>query len=767
MNNIPVNTIYRSGAPPQIKLPLRVAVIGCGSFAEQFHLPVLAGHDDIKLAALVDRDSKRLSRLATAYGVPIAVEDQSDLSVNQIDAAILATPPVHHRDGAIDLLQRGIHVLVEKPMALHLADAEAMCAAADDSGVVLAVGVYKRLLPVIRFVKQLLQEQRFGKPLRCTASWGGIGGYGSATLALMKKELAGGGVLMDLGPHLLDILTYWFGEDGRVLEYRDDARGGIEADCDGLLGFQLQGVSVEVDFHLSRARNLDSGFRVECETATLEFGVTERFEITVYPSVGASPYLIRPTDVDTGASWFEPFRAEIDDWLGAIVAGKRPELDGRSCLASLRLIEECYSKRQSLDYPWLIPDHQSPSATPVTAAHAAHSFVRATKAPRRVLITGAGGFIGSRASELLFASGNWQIRGQIRRPASASRLARLPIEMIQADLRSESDVARMVDGCDAVVHCAVGTDYGQNRSIYEVTVGGTKRLVDAAKRAGVQRFVHLSSIGVNDPDAHSVISHDTPMHSNKDDWYGYTKGLAERATLAAADGRFCPVILRPGCVYGPYGFTFVMNPLAALVQGRLVLADSSDLPSNTVYVDNLAHAICLALEGDEERICGEIAVISDEPNWTWGQYFGFFADALGVPLRTASAPTNDLRAKRIKPEHAKVLPALVSAEAKQFAKRLLRTDPLGTLPRLTMERFPASERWLRKLLKMDAPEIYRRPPSRASRDMVFTSRKGAISLENAKQALGYHSLVDPEQAMAVTLQWAYYAGVVPREKVNR
>src|SRR5207244_4220523 len=76
--------------------PVRVALIGCGAIAESMHLPVLAGHEAIRSAALVDRNLERAQKLAAGYGVARVLADAADLPAGEIDAAIIATPPFHH-----------------------------------------------------------------------------------------------------------------------------------------------------------------------------------------------------------------------------------------------------------------------------------------------------------------------------------------------------------------------------------------------------------------------------------------------------------------------------------------------------------------------------------------------------------------------------------------------------------------------------------------------------------------------------------------------
>src|SRR5262249_35614124 len=97
--------------------PVRVALIGCGAIAESMHLPILAGHEEIRLVALVDRNLERARQLAEGYAVAQVVADAAELRGGEVDAAIIATPPFHHAPCALALMERGIHVLVEKPMA--------------------------------------------------------------------------------------------------------------------------------------------------------------------------------------------------------------------------------------------------------------------------------------------------------------------------------------------------------------------------------------------------------------------------------------------------------------------------------------------------------------------------------------------------------------------------------------------------------------------------------------------------------------------------
>ena len=178
----------------QANAPLRIAIVGCGAVTESFHLPVLAGHDGVTIAVLIDPDTTRAERLAALYKIPTVLKSADDLAPGAADAALIATPAFLHASGAIDLMRRGFHVLVEKPMALTSADAERMVSVAREQGVVLTVGLFRRLLPAIRLFRAALDAGQIGDVLRVDAEVGDAYTWQLTTIAGMQRERAGGGI---------------------------------------------------------------------------------------------------------------------------------------------------------------------------------------------------------------------------------------------------------------------------------------------------------------------------------------------------------------------------------------------------------------------------------------------------------------------------------------------------------------------------------------------------------------------------------------------
>jgi predicted dehydrogenase len=139
-------------------MPLRVAVIGVG-YLGRHHARLLATLPDVELTAVVDINAARAAEVAAASRTR-PVTDYRDIAAH-VDAVTLAVPTIVHAEIAVPLLESGIHVLVEKPMAATLAEADAMIAAAAKGGAVLAVGHTERFNPAVAAARPVLTNPRF------------------------------------------------------------------------------------------------------------------------------------------------------------------------------------------------------------------------------------------------------------------------------------------------------------------------------------------------------------------------------------------------------------------------------------------------------------------------------------------------------------------------------------------------------------------------------------------------------------------------------
>jgi predicted dehydrogenase/nucleoside-diphosphate-sugar epimerase len=773
-NQLPMaerHRVMKSGRGETPPKKLRIALVGCGAATRQLHMPILVGHPGVDVVALVDRDAMRARELARDYGVGSVLTDMRTLDRDLADAAIICTPPCHHAPAAIELARKGLHVMVEKPMATHYADAEAMVRAADETGVTLVVTVFRRLLPATRLLRGLIDAELFGRPIGFEVEEGEVYNWPTATLGNMRRDLAGGGVLIDFGAHTFDRLLALFDGPGEVLEYRDNSRGGIESDCAVTLRLNHKGRPVQGRIELSRTRELANAYRVLCERGTLELPSGERYKVRVVPGDVnvADPRTseLRAYTLEAAwageaeMSWYEAFRAQLDDWLAAIRGERVPALTGASVLPSLKLITNCYARQPlPLDEPWV-----EEGLTPAEAVHAGAGPTR------RVLITGATGFIGGRLAEVLSLRDGWQVRALVHNPGHASRLARLPVEMVVAKLGGATDATALTEGCDAVVHCAIGTSWGDRRAIFDATVGGTRQLCAAARATGVKRFVHVSTFAVHDLSvAGLTLDESFPLSPPMGNDYAESKAEADRVVEQAVREGLCAVTLRLANVYGPFSTIFTTRPLTHLARGRLVLVGpAAELPCSTVYVDSVVEAMVRALEASAVAVKGEVFTISEGDDLTWQDFYGYFATALGTPLRTISDETFARRHAaskrgalgRLLTPFRGARDVLTSPELWALTKRVLKTEPLYSLGKGTLAALPALKRPVSRLLGIDTPVIYERPQAAQAVDenFEFELTRRAVSNAKARQVLGFVPPVPRERAMKLTLEWARHARV--------
>jgi predicted dehydrogenase len=132
--------------------PLRLGVVGCGAVAERYHLPALMGAPDVVVSAFVDPDAQRAQALAARVPGAIAASAVDAVS-EHLDAVLLTAPNVVHASVGVPLLERGVHLLVEKPMARTAAECDALIGAASLSGAVLAIGHDFRHFPIARYAR--------------------------------------------------------------------------------------------------------------------------------------------------------------------------------------------------------------------------------------------------------------------------------------------------------------------------------------------------------------------------------------------------------------------------------------------------------------------------------------------------------------------------------------------------------------------------------------------------------------------------------------
>ena len=322
----------------------QIALVGCGAVSEKYFLPTFSRYPNCAEAlVLVDTNLRQAAALGEKFGIRRIVERYDGLP-GSVDAAVIATPHHLHAPMSIDFLKAGTHVLVEKPLAMSLAEAERMIAAADESGRILMVNNCRRLFSSYRHVKSILDARELGavRSIRMEDGspfeWPSVSGF----YTLDSKNARG--VLFDRGAHTLDILCYWLGKAPEVVLAEYDSFGGAEA----LFKLKLSADGVDVNTRFSRLFRLENRYVITCDNGTISGGMFDWSRIELEQGGRREEVLTG----QKGMVYEDILRELIDNFVAAASGLGEPVFPASDVAPSIGVIQQAYDKASRFVLPW-------------------------------------------------------------------------------------------------------------------------------------------------------------------------------------------------------------------------------------------------------------------------------------------------------------------------------------------------------------------------------------------------------------------------------
>jgi predicted dehydrogenase len=211
--------------------PLKHVIVGVGAGVLGMHRPALE-LEAVHVVGVSDINAEAGRARAEAFACPFFADYTAMLRETAPDVAVVLTPHPFHAAVAAACLEAGAHVLVEKPMAVEVGEADAMIQAAQRSGRLLAVNFQHRFRPEVRAARRLIEEGRLGKlqHVDMAVSWPRTASYFKAASWRGTWVGEGGGVLMNQAPHNLDLLCYLLGLPERVVAWTRTTLHAIETE---------------------------------------------------------------------------------------------------------------------------------------------------------------------------------------------------------------------------------------------------------------------------------------------------------------------------------------------------------------------------------------------------------------------------------------------------------------------------------------------------------------------------------------------------------
>jgi predicted dehydrogenase len=339
-----------------------VELIGCGALAESVYAPVLAHLERagrIRVTAVMDPDSARAARLGKNFPGAQIAQRLEDLPPSPDGLAIIASPPSVHAQQACALLAAGRHVLCEKPLATSVAEANTMIAAARAGNRLLAAGMMRRFYPAAQALREGLAAPMLGEPVNVEVAEGGRFSWNAASPKFFERSQ--GGVLLDLGSHVLDLLCHWFGEPAETTASHD-ALGGTNTNA--LLTARWP-TGCRARVRLSWDTPLETGWRITATRGEWRWNGSPDDGLVLHPQNGNWRLHAIPQENSHPAApggWMAAFVRQIENILGAIAENQKLLAPAEDVLPSLRWLEKAGQQAQLLPQLWLSPEEQTQAA---------------------------------------------------------------------------------------------------------------------------------------------------------------------------------------------------------------------------------------------------------------------------------------------------------------------------------------------------------------------------------------------------------------------
>lgn len=601
----------------QKRIKLKVGIIGCGNIA-RVHLKYIKKYIEKENIVLCDKDELRLDDFSKKVGIENKYKDLKDM-VQEFHPDIIhvLTPPTTHKDIAVKCLEDGCHVLIEKPMCISTEEADEIIKIAREKNLMVCVNHMRLYDPLIIKVKEILNSGKIGEIVNISAC------YSHDFLKRTNTDAASrwmndlpGGVFFDVLPHPLCLLeeflpdlkveksVYWKNKDDMITDLwcifsSSSGTGSLHM---SLNIFPLRNYVV---FECKKGM-LKVDFRNFLLTIRRQHSLPNAFE-RIVGNFSVGMQILKGTT----SSIFNFIRGKLDSYSGldyiikefytSIIINGKSLVPPEKARLLLALTEKIFNKRLVVQ----------------------EKFRDAQKKQFKkfdFLVTGGTGFIGRRIVNRLLEKG-YRVRVLSRRNLSNEELNTLfctnaNVEIVHGDIYNYEDVEEACKGTDIVYHLAAATQ-GDLNYHFDTTITGTKNILEAATKMGVNHLVYISTLNVYNAKQYrqgSLINEDFPYEDmpEKRGAYSHAKLKAEKIVKEYMNKTKMSIsILRPGLVYGPGGKVFHKDIGYRLNKKVVVVLGIGTRRLPLIYVDNLVDALLLAAE-KREKAKGIFNVVDED-----------------------------------------------------------------------------------------------------------------------------------------------------------
>lgn len=579
-------------------IPLKICIVGCGNIAK-VHLKYIVKYVDPENIAVCDRDHVRLEDFANSNHIWHTFDNiETMCSSFKPDVVHILTPPFTHKGIALQCMNAGVNVLIEKPMCLDEDEADEIIAAAQNNNVRVCTNHMRMFDPLLLRVQEILESGEVGEIANI---------YGCYSHDLMEKKDSDstakwmvnlkGGMLFDVSPHLVYILDEYL--PGLKFDHVETVCS-LSGEVLGLVALGTSGIGTGIIHLALNIFPLQNYVRFDCTRGVIKIDF-RNFIVTVRKRSGLPNAVERITGnisecwqiiSGTVSSIFNFIIGRLDPYGGTDVI-IREFYAALMCDGSSPVPAEKGKELVKLT-------HQIFSQVP-EIMQSNELRINTLKCEADVLVTGGTGFIGKALVRKLAASGR-RIRiltHQDPKVIMDKFLDIKELDIIKGDIYCYRDVLNACRGVGTVYHLAAAMK-GDWNYFLDTTITGTKNMLCAIDEVGVKQLIYVSTLNVLDaknfPNNGTITEEfNYEDHPERRGNYSNAKLQTERLVLEAVNtSKTRIILLRPGLVYGPGGTLFPMDVGIRIWKKLVVCIGMGNRKIPFVYVDNLIDALMLA-----------------------------------------------------------------------------------------------------------------------------------------------------------------------------
>lgn len=332
--------------------PVRFGIVGAGAIA-QAYAQAFGQSNQVELIAVADSRTEAAQAMAEANQCAAFSSAEEMADDMQLDAAIVCTPPVTHRDICCELLSRGIHVLCEKPLSIDSVKAREMVSVAEQNSVVFTMASKFRYVADVTLAKAIVESGLIGEVVMFENVFTGHVDMSQRWNA--DPEISGGGVLIDNGTHSVDITRYFLGhlKEVQVMEGNRIQDLSVE-DTARMFVRSAEGVLASIDLSWSVSKEQPYFIAIYGSAGTLLVGWQE----SKYRRTCDSNWNV----FGSGYNKVDAFKRQLENFAGAIQGRDQLVVTPADALASVEVIEAAYRALQQGSWEPISTSQETPVA---------------------------------------------------------------------------------------------------------------------------------------------------------------------------------------------------------------------------------------------------------------------------------------------------------------------------------------------------------------------------------------------------------------------